>query len=452
METEFNAHGPYQLLPPLTQIELDNLENSIIEKGVLVPIIVDENGEIIDGHHRKMICDKHNIECPKIVRSNLTEQEKRSEARSLNVARRHLNTEQKRIVIAGEISDSPNDSNNSIAKRLGVSDVTVAKIREKIGLKSEKVIGSDGKLYKSSKGKIVEKFGYSPVSILDSTNDNWRNRKNWWKAWGIESEIARDATAFSYANQNDPVSQKMQEKNNPISLFDPVIAELMVSWHSSENSIVYDPFAGGPVRGVVTATLGRKYIGCEIRPEQVIANNENAKYLNRLNMFNKDFFPKWILEDSNTVDVPKDIDLIFTCPPYFNLEKYSELDSDISNKTEKEFIDLYSSIIKRSVQNLQDDSFCIFVVGNLRKSNGSIFDMCGLTIRSFEEAGLKYYNEYIYKSPIGGSVFRLGQFEMGRKAIKIHQTIIVGVKGDGMKASKKNPINIIDLNDELWEP
>lgn len=145
------ATGVYQLLPPLTPDELDNLRASIKDKGVLIPIIVDEDDQIIDGHHRKMICDELGIECPKIIRKNLTEQEKRSESRYLNIARRHLNTAQKRMVIAGELWDNPNDSNNSIAKRLGVSDTTVAKVRDELGIKIDSVIGADGKVYKASK-------------------------------------------------------------------------------------------------------------------------------------------------------------------------------------------------------------------------------------------------------------------------------------------------------------
>jgi len=145
------ATGPYQLLPPLSKEELENLRESIKEKGVLIPIVVDENGIVIDGHHRKMICDELGIECPKIVRENLTEQEKRSESRYLNIARRHLNTAQKRVVIAGELWDNPSDSNNSIAKRLGVSDTTVAKVRDELGIKIDKVVGADGKVYKASK-------------------------------------------------------------------------------------------------------------------------------------------------------------------------------------------------------------------------------------------------------------------------------------------------------------
>jgi DNA modification methylase len=342
--------------------------------------------------------------------------------------------------------DSPNDSNNSIAKRLGVSDVTVAKVRSELGLSTENVVGADGKTYKSEKGKIVKQFEFNPFTILDASTQKWLDRKSWWRSWGIESEIGRNATAFGYATGTDPVSIKMQEKNNHISLFDPVLTELMITWHTNENDLVYDPFAGGPVRGIVTAALGRKYVGCEIRTEQVDANKLNANALSTLSMFDVEHHPKWVLGDANEIEPPQDIDFVFTCPPYFNLEIYSDLDGDLSNQTEEQFIKNYESIIERSVKNLKKNSFCAFVVGNVRRSNGSIFDMSGLTVRSMEKAGIKFYADYVLRTPVGGSAVRIPQFAAGRKPIRLHQIVIVGVRGDGIKAAKAHPIKINESN------
>jgi len=42
----------YQVLPELTPIEYEALKSDIAQRGVLVPIDVDEKGEILDGHHR----------------------------------------------------------------------------------------------------------------------------------------------------------------------------------------------------------------------------------------------------------------------------------------------------------------------------------------------------------------------------------------------------------------
>ena len=42
----------YQPMPPLTAEEYDELKDSIANNGIDVAIEYDENGEILDGHHR----------------------------------------------------------------------------------------------------------------------------------------------------------------------------------------------------------------------------------------------------------------------------------------------------------------------------------------------------------------------------------------------------------------
>ena len=91
-------NAPYQILPQLAQDDLQRLKASIIERGVEVPVIVDENGTIIDGHHRAMIADSLGKEYPKEVRAGLSEAQKRLLAVELNIARRQLTDGQKLLL------------------------------------------------------------------------------------------------------------------------------------------------------------------------------------------------------------------------------------------------------------------------------------------------------------------------------------------------------------------
>lgn len=123
----------YQLLPRLSPDEYAALEASIIQHGVLVPVEYDEDGEIIDGHHRVEICESLGLwDWPRFVRKGLSETEKRQLARELNVSRRHLTSEQKRQVIADQLRETPSISSRAIAARLGVDDKTVAKVRREL--------------------------------------------------------------------------------------------------------------------------------------------------------------------------------------------------------------------------------------------------------------------------------------------------------------------------------
>lgn len=120
----------YQFLPRLSDDEYTSLEKSIREHGIQVPIVVDENGSVIDGHHRKEIADRLGLPCPRNTARDLDETGKRTLACSLNLDRRHLNREQKREVIAKSLMADPQLSNRQHAERVGASHVTVGAIRQ----------------------------------------------------------------------------------------------------------------------------------------------------------------------------------------------------------------------------------------------------------------------------------------------------------------------------------
>lgn len=121
----------YQLLPPLAEDEYTSLIEDIRARGVLQPIIVDETGEIIDGHHRKTIADSYGLPCPALkCPPNLSEAEKRSLALDLNMHRRHLSREQKRELIRNSLAADPSLSDRQHAERVGASPTTVGAVRD----------------------------------------------------------------------------------------------------------------------------------------------------------------------------------------------------------------------------------------------------------------------------------------------------------------------------------
>ena len=141
----------YQVMPSLNADEYKELKEDIAQRGVMVPIEFDEHGNILDGHHRLQICNELGIkDYPKVIRAGMTEEEKRTHARKLNMARRHLTQEQRRELICQQLRETPEKSDRQIAAGLGVSHVTVAARRnelERTGqidqLKTN--IGADGK-------------------------------------------------------------------------------------------------------------------------------------------------------------------------------------------------------------------------------------------------------------------------------------------------------------------
>src|SRR5436305_15199376 len=90
------TYAPVLELPPLSAEERDGLRASIALHGVLVPIMLTEDGRIIDGNNRKQIADELGVDCPEVVQTGLAEEEVRALARSLNLARRQMNREARR--------------------------------------------------------------------------------------------------------------------------------------------------------------------------------------------------------------------------------------------------------------------------------------------------------------------------------------------------------------------
>jgi len=144
----------YQVMPDMAQEEYDVLKEDIAERGVMVPIEFDEQGNVLDGHHRLKICVELGIEdYPKIIRTGMSEPEKWTHARKLNMARRHLTREQRRELVQAQIKDTPELSDRQIANMLGVSNSTVSLIRSELiengqVCDSHTSIGADGKEYK----------------------------------------------------------------------------------------------------------------------------------------------------------------------------------------------------------------------------------------------------------------------------------------------------------------
>lgn len=169
---------PYQPileLPPLPDDQFAALRENIGINGVLVPILIDEHQQIIDGWHRHRIATELGYECPEIVQEGLTDEEKRLLARALNLSRRQLSQEEKRQVIADQLEETPGRSNRWIGRQLGVHHATVASVRaDLVGtgqiIQLDRTLGADGKVRPAFKlAKAVERTAAERKSRLKAT-------------------------------------------------------------------------------------------------------------------------------------------------------------------------------------------------------------------------------------------------------------------------------------------
>lgn len=218
------------------------------------------------------------------------------------------------------------------------------------------------------------------------------------------------------------------------SIFDPVLCELIYRWFCPPGGLVLDPFAGGSVRGVVASRLGRRYLGIDLRAEQVEANEAQLGIC-------LDPLPQWLVGDA--IDIESlaaehagEVDMLFSCPPYGNLEVYSDHPADLSALDDAEFDAAYARIIGAACALLAPDRFACFVVGDYRDERGFYRNLPGRTVAAFEAAGCRLYNEAILLTAVGSLPVRARkQFVSTRKLGKTHQNVLVFCNGDPRRAA-----------------
>ncbi|MFT4288141.1 hypothetical protein [Nocardioides sp.] len=321
---------------------------------------------------------------------------------------------------------------------------------------TDSVIGDDGGLFDmtpQASNLLRERYTEPPFTVLDRRGTAWLARDRKWKSLGIRSEEGRDVKTYnmgmSYVRPDGkPIGN--DETTPQTSTFSPTLCELVYRWYSAPGHRVLDPFAGGSVRGVVAGAMARDYLGVELRAEQVEANGEQAHIAG-------DVLPRWVAGDSAAV-LPSlapdyEADLIFSCPPYAFLEKYSDDPADLSNMTYSDFLDAYRGIIRSAVDLLRPDRFAAWVVGEVREKggDGSCIGLVPDTIRAFQDAGADLYNDHILLTPIGTAAVRTPkQFDASRKAGRVHEYLLVFVKGDARAATKAAAAELFaqDADDE----
>lgn len=389
--------------------QIQRLAKIISYQGMRAPIIVSElSGHIVKGHGTLMAIKLNKwTEAPIVIQHFADEDQEYAFLQSDNA-----------IASWAELDLS--------GIRGDVSDLNMDFDIELLGLKDFKI-----DIDEPSEGgaSLVDEFGAPPFSILDTRQGYWQDRKREWHSMGIKSEIGRKDNLMESPDLPTYATNGSLKMAPGTSIFDPVLAEVMYRWFSPGGGLILDPFAGGSVRGIVASKLGRQYIGVDLRQEQVDANREQAIEICQ------DPMPAWVCGDSSLIgshchDVQAD--LIFSCPPYADLEVYSDDDRDLSTMDYEKFRAAYATIIAESCKLLRDNRFAAFVVGEVRdKKHGGYRNFVSDTIASFLAAGLTYYNEAILINMAGTAGLRARKtFNAGRKLIKVHQNVLIFVKGD----------------------
>jgi DNA modification methylase len=251
---------------------------------------------------------------------------------------------------------------------------------------------------------VKDQFGFLPLSLIKPTK---QSKEKWNDAYFDDGDIQIRKVSGGAIKE-----LKMSE-------FHAGIAESVVRYWSLPGAKVVDPFAGRVTRAVVTNRLGREYHGYEITPNT---------YKRALAHFDKlGISPNLYLSDGTKLNHTPDgfSDLILTCPPYYNIEKYESVDGQLSDsKTYGEFMEMIDVCAENCYRVARPGSFCVWVVADFR-DGGNLIDFHGDTTQSFKKAGWLYHDIIIMENISPFASLTSYQAACKRYAPKTHEYILV---------------------------
>lgn len=141
--------------------------------------------------------------------------------------------------------------------------------------------------------------------------------------------LASNMRTYKYTNFNVNMMNKLIQKYHPTSVFDPC--------------------AGWGHRMLMCQSYGIEYLGIDIRQESIDNNRRMGEYvgdMDKIHLICDDGASQHVnqvLKDS------KPVDMMFTCPPYFSDEIYSDIGAE--NKSHNEFLNWWKQIITICKEN-----------------------------------------------------------------------------------------------------
>lgn len=405
--------------------DIGEIAKSISKYEMIDPVgIWGKDNTIVEGHGRVLACKQLGIDKVPCIRLD------------------HLTDEQRReyAIVHNKSSELALYDFDNLADEL--ADIDLSDFSFDFGIDTD--AEEEAEIVEDESYKLEDLFLFNPFSVLDGRTGKWQDRKKQWVNIGIQSEKGRNDNLMNAPESPDYVEGTCTNVAPSTSIFDPVVCELAYRWFCIEKGKIYDCFAGGSVRGVVASKLGYDYHGIDLRQEQIDANIENAKQIG--------VNPHWYCDDSLNADKyieDNSCDMIFSCPPYADLEVYSDDPRDISNMNYENFCKVYADIIGIACRKLKQDRFAVFVVGDVRDKKGFYRNFVDYTKKCFNDNGLMTYNEIIKIDPNGTAGMRARNAFRNRKCVKVHQNILVFYKGNTDSIKVNYPE--IEIDDSIFD-
>jgi len=192
---------------------------------------------------------------------------------------------------------------------------------------------------------------------------SYRGRASAYEKWHEDKALfkaARFQLRYGDPVLPDRVLQALTMGCRTPGVFRPAVAKLMYETYCPKGGRVWDPCAGWGGRLMGAAAAGVEYVGTDVEPETVVGNQKLAEALG--------YEAQVVLQPAQTFKVPE-VDMVFTSPPYFNVEHYgeSEAQSFRSFSTFEKWIEGFMKpLIQRSHEGLRKGGVLALNVADVR--------------------------------------------------------------------------------------
>ena len=217
------------------------------------------------------------------------------------------------------------------------------------------------------------------------------------------------------------------------SIYNPSQAYFILDYYTRENDLILDPFMGRATRPLVSQLLKRRYIGFDTSSKTIELNTKLLK--------EKFSEQSWELYNSSGTSLrpfesnSEYFDAVFTCPPYYDVEKYSGEAGDLSHLSYDDFNNEIKLMFKNLYRLIKTSSYkemkffpVIFTVGSVRRGNKGIIDMDYVFQMYAKDAGFVLYDKLFTENVTPGAGFTFRRNYAYRFLTKNYETTLVFMK------------------------
>lgn len=243
-----------------------------------------------------------------------------------------------------------------------------------------------------------------------------------------------------YNSQRDINSKHLKDKfvnfydeKELLSEFNPNVAKNIISFWSEDKDKILDPFAGR-TRALIAYSMNRQYVGYEVSKH--VSDYIHQRFvelgLDKRDNFNVKINNKDCREIESDYYKKEEFDLIFTCPPYWNLEEYESVPGQLSDINDYDmFVYALAARLNIAVSVLKKGKYMAIVIGDFRKKGKYHTLHCDLIKTMEKNKDIKLHDVIVMQNmPFNTAAYYFGAKRKYKFTSKAHEYLLIWKKND----------------------